>query len=161
MLLGRGEEKTGGRQKHAILADSFEALIAAIYLDGGIEAAREFILSRFGPLVAAAGDQRGRGELHRGLEVGAAGMAAGRRPRPAALPRSPSAEGPDHRKRFDVEVLVGGQPVGARERAVEEGSRAAGGESGAGDNEKQVKTSRVISDAVVRGYDSRGPSRSR
>ena len=41
VLLGRGEEKTGGRQKHAILADSFEALIAAIYLDGGIDAARD------------------------------------------------------------------------------------------------------------------------
>ncbi len=38
VLLGRGEEKTGGRHKHAILADSLEALIAAIYLDGGIEA---------------------------------------------------------------------------------------------------------------------------
>src|SRR6476646_9374321 len=37
VLLGRGEEKTGGRQKHAILADSYEALIAAIYLDGGVE----------------------------------------------------------------------------------------------------------------------------
>ena len=38
VLLGRGEEKTGGRHKHAILADGFEALIAAVYLDGGIEA---------------------------------------------------------------------------------------------------------------------------
>ena len=57
MLLGRGEEKTGGRHKHAILADGFEALIAAIYLDGGVDAARDFILSRFDPLVVAAGDQ--------------------------------------------------------------------------------------------------------
>src|SRR4051812_27841324 len=57
VLLGRGEEKTGGRQKHAILADGFEALIAAVYLDGGIEPARTFILSLFGPLVASAGDR--------------------------------------------------------------------------------------------------------
>ena len=57
VLLGRGEEKTGGRHKHAILADGFEALIAAIYLDGGIEAAREFIAACFGPLIAAGGDQ--------------------------------------------------------------------------------------------------------
>jgi ribonuclease III len=44
LLLGRGEEKTGGRRKQALLADGFEALIAAIYLDGGIEHARAFIL---------------------------------------------------------------------------------------------------------------------
>ena len=42
--LGRGEERTGGRTKHVILADSIEAIIAALYLDAGIEAARRFIL---------------------------------------------------------------------------------------------------------------------
>ena len=46
VLLGRGEEKTGGRRKHAILADSYEALIAAIFLDGGVEAAGAFIVDR-------------------------------------------------------------------------------------------------------------------
>ena len=43
LLLGRGEEKTGGRTKPALLADAYEALIAAIYLDGGLEAARAFV----------------------------------------------------------------------------------------------------------------------
>src|SRR5262249_60641743 len=52
MLLGRGEEKTGGRRKQALLADSYEALIAAIYLDGGIEQARAFIQREFSPLLA-------------------------------------------------------------------------------------------------------------
>src|SRR5207302_7420743 len=52
LLLGRGEEKTGGRQKQALLADSYEALIAAIYLDGGIEHARAFIARDFAPLLA-------------------------------------------------------------------------------------------------------------
>lgn len=42
--LGRGEEKTGGRTKQALLADSFEALLAAVYLDGGFEAATKFVL---------------------------------------------------------------------------------------------------------------------
>ena len=51
LLLGRGEEKTGGRRKQALLADGYEALIAAIYLDGGIEEARAFILREFGPLL--------------------------------------------------------------------------------------------------------------
>src|SRR4051794_27795230 len=47
LLLGRGEEKTGGRHKQALLADGYEALIAAIYLDGGIEPARTFIAREF------------------------------------------------------------------------------------------------------------------
>ena len=44
LRLGRGEERSGGRQKSALLVDALEALIAALYLDGGIDAAREFIL---------------------------------------------------------------------------------------------------------------------
>ena len=52
MLLGRGEEKTGGRRKQALLADTYEALIAALYLDGGMDPARAFILREFEELVA-------------------------------------------------------------------------------------------------------------
>src|SRR5438132_10359148 len=59
LLLGRGEEKTGGRRKQALLADSYEALIAAIYLDGGIEQARAFIAREFGGLIAEARDTGG------------------------------------------------------------------------------------------------------
>ncbi len=44
IFMGKGEENTGGRHRRSILADAFEALIAAIYLDGGLEAARAFIL---------------------------------------------------------------------------------------------------------------------
>ena len=50
IFLGKGEEHTGGRDRHSILADAFEALIAAIYLDGGIEAAKAFILPFIPPL---------------------------------------------------------------------------------------------------------------
>src|SRR5215218_8188504 len=52
LLLGRGEEKTGGRRKQALLADGYEALIAAIYLDGGVEHVRAFIAREFAPLIA-------------------------------------------------------------------------------------------------------------
>lgn len=107
ILLGRGEEKTGGRRKHAILADCFEALIAAIYLDGGVDAARAFVVSRFGPLIATAGDaadhpaftEDWKSALQEWLQAHGQG-----------LPhyRLAAAEGPDHRKRFDVEVLVQG-----------------------------------------------------
>ncbi len=129
VLLGRGEEKTGGRGKHAILADGFEALIAAIYLDGGIEAARTFILSRFGPLVEAAGDNAAaaaftedwKSELQEWLQAEGLGL-----PRY----RLAAAEGPDHRKRFDVEVLVGGMPAGrasgrSKKDAEQQAARAA------------------------------------
>src|SRR5438045_770018 len=62
LLLGRGEEKTGGRHKQALLADGYEALIAAIYLDGGIEQARAFVVREFEPLVA---EVRERGVIGR------------------------------------------------------------------------------------------------
>src|SRR6202163_3718169 len=58
LLLGRGEEKTGGRRKQALLADGYEALIAAVYLDGGIEHARAFIGREFRDLL---NDVRQRG----------------------------------------------------------------------------------------------------
>ena len=58
LLLGRGEEKTGGRRKQALLADGYEALIAAIYLDGGIEQARAFIAREFAALLAEMRDAR-------------------------------------------------------------------------------------------------------
>ena len=47
LILGRGEEKTGGRRKHALIADCYEALIAAIYLDGGFEPVHGFIRRQF------------------------------------------------------------------------------------------------------------------
>jgi ribonuclease-3 len=129
VLLGRGEEKTGGRAKHAILADSFEALISAIYLDGGIEAARAFILSKFEPLLTGAGERAAeatftddwKSELQEWLQAEGLGL-----PRY----RLAAAEGPDHRKRFDVEVLVGGAPAGrasgrSKKDAEQQAARAA------------------------------------
>jgi ribonuclease-3 len=110
VLLGRGEEKTGGRQKQAILADSFEALIAAIYLDGGIDPARAFILSLFSPLVASAGDRAAEASFTEDWKSAFQewSQANGR-----GLPRYrvASVDGPDHRKRFDVELSVGGEVV--------------------------------------------------
>ena len=54
LILGRGEEKTGGRRKLALIADSYEALIAAIYLDGGFDPVRAFIERQFADLIAEA-----------------------------------------------------------------------------------------------------------
>ena len=114
VLLGRGEEKTGGRQKHAILADSYEALIAAIYLDGGVEAARAFIVSQFGPLITAAGDQAAEATF---TEDWKSALQEWLQAEGRGLPnyRVAAAEGPDHHKRFDVEVLVAGSVAGRAE----------------------------------------------
>jgi len=105
LLLGRGEEKTGGRRKQALLADGYEALIAAIYLDGGIEEARAFITREFSPLLAGVkeGGLAGK-DFKSALQEQ---LQATER----ALPeyRLTGSMGPDHRKQFQVAVFVGGE----------------------------------------------------
>src|SRR6185437_1000067 len=116
LLLGRGEEKTGGRHKQALLADTYEALIAAIYLDGGVEQVREFA----GPIeeVRAGGAGAGRdykSELQERVQ-------GANRPLPEY--RLAANHGPDHRKQFEIEVVVGGEPlargVGASKKEAEQ-----------------------------------------
>jgi ribonuclease-3 len=107
MILGRGEEKTGGRRKHALLADTCEALIAAIYLDGGLEPARQFVLRELGDTLEQAGrpDYFGRDHKSRLQE---ALQSLGR-----SLPayRVIGEAGPEHRKLFHVEVTVAGEVI--------------------------------------------------
>jgi ribonuclease-3 len=137
VLLGRGEEKTGGRQKQAILADGFEALIAAVYLDGGVDAAREFIVSCFGPLIDAGGERAAeaaftddwKSALQEWLQAHGRGL---------PVYRLVAAEGPEHRKRFDVEVLVGGDVLGrasgrSKKEAEQQAAREALGRLGSVD----------------------------
>jgi ribonuclease-3 len=105
LLLGRGEEKTGGRRKHALLADTYEALIAAVYLDGGIEQARAFVSREFAPLVAEA---RTRGvAAHDHKSALQEYLQSADQPLPEY--RVAAALGPDHRKVFQVEVIVRGE----------------------------------------------------
>ena len=104
LLLGRGEEKTGGRRKQALLADSYEALIAAIYLDGGIEHARAFIIREFTPLLEEArrgvAGQDYKSALQELLQA---------RDLPLPEYRLVGTLGPDHSKLFEIEVLVDGE----------------------------------------------------
>ena len=107
LLLGRGEEKTGGRRKQALLADGYEALIAAIYLDGGIEPARAFIVREFG---------RPLEEVRRhgvGAEDYKSALQEWLQSRDMPLPeyRLAGSLGPDHRKLFEIEVMVRGERV--------------------------------------------------
>jgi ribonuclease-3 len=107
MILGRGEEKTGGRRKQALLADTCEALIAAIYLDGGLEPARNFLLREFASGIddAKRPDYFGRDHKSRLQER----LQAQGRPLPSY--RVSGEVGPDHRKMFHVEVFVGDEMI--------------------------------------------------
>jgi ribonuclease-3 len=107
LLLGRGEEKTGGRRKHALLADGYEALIAAIYLDGGVDHATAFIARQFADLINEAREPAGvmrdyKSALQEKVQSGG-----------EALPEYivVGEAGPDHHKTFHVEVRVGGKPL--------------------------------------------------
>ena len=107
LLLGRGEEKTGGRRKQALLADTYEALIAAVYLDGGVEAVRAFIAREFGGLVA---DARRNGVAGQDYKSGLQELVQARS-QPLPEYRLVGTFGPDHEKRFEVEVLVAGEAL--------------------------------------------------
>lgn len=104
LLLGKGEAKTGGRAKPALLADVFEAVVAAIYLDGGIEAARTFIESQLRPIVATVRASHSFGRDHKSALQET--LQAQGRPVPGY--RVAAESGPDHDKRFDVAVVVDG-----------------------------------------------------
>jgi ribonuclease III len=106
LRLGRGEDKSGGRDKPAILADALEAVLAAIYLDAGLEKARGFILER----IVEPELRKLKKQIAHGLPIKdyksalqeAAHMAS--RPQPAYV--LVKEEGPQHRKTFTVEVRL-------------------------------------------------------
>jgi ribonuclease-3 len=110
LILGRGEEKTGGRRKLALVADCYEALIAAIYLDGGIEPARAFIQRQFEGLIDEA---RRTGAQATFTEDYKSALQEWLQSHERGLPvyRLAAELGPAHRRRFEVEVLVNGQPL--------------------------------------------------
>jgi ribonuclease-3 len=102
LLLGRGEEKTGGRRKQALLADGYEALIAAVYLDGGIEQVRAFIQREFRALLADVKDGGLSGQDYKSALQER--LQADDRTLPEY--RLMASLGPDHRKQFHVAVFV-------------------------------------------------------
>jgi ribonuclease III len=110
LILGRGEEKTGGRLKHALIADCYEALIAAIYLDGGIEPARGFIERQFADLIEEA---RRTGAHAAFTEDYKSALQEWLQSHDRGLPsyRLAAEIGPAHRRRFDVEVVINGEPI--------------------------------------------------
>jgi ribonuclease-3 len=104
LRLGRGEEKTGGRDKPAILADALEAVIAAIYLDGGLESARQ-VLRRV--LFEFALEERGEHIADSDRKSALQEYLQGHGQSPAEY-RLAGESGPDHQKKFEIEVWIGG-----------------------------------------------------
>src|SRR6218665_1664499 len=99
VLLGKGEEATGGRRRLSTLADAFEALIGAVYLDAGPDPATKLVLrlfeSEIGAMAASPEERNPKGELQECLQ--------------AIHPQAPSYRvigetGPDHRRVFQAEV---------------------------------------------------------
>ncbi len=126
LRLGRGEEQSGGRKKPALLANALEAVIAALYLDGGLDAARAFIekhiiepalpdlhlaLDGSKTFSGAIGDHKSALQEH--LQATGAGQ-----PHYVLTDQS----GPDHQKRFRVEVRVDDKSGGSRALAESEGT---------------------------------------
>ena len=103
LILSKGEENTGGRDRASAMTDAFEALLGAIFLDGGFDPARDFILREFNAdfslLAGPCGIENPKGELQELLQ--------------SRSPNAPqyqtiSAEGPDHNRDFECAVLHDG-----------------------------------------------------
>ena len=125
LRLGKGEEMTGGREKPSLLADAFEAVLAAIYLDGGLKKARDFVLRhmihKIDKLVSSNFVFDFKTELQ---EVAQAKF--------GVLPKyvTHNEEGPEHKKIFEVKVFINDDFLGsgkgktkkaAAQEAAEEG----------------------------------------
>jgi ribonuclease III len=107
LLMGRGEETSGGRSRASTLSDAFEALIGAIYLDGGLETAREVVLrlcsAELKSIAESPREVNPKGHLQEMLQALSAGS-----PHYTII----SEEGPDHNKRFIARVTWSGHVLG-------------------------------------------------
>jgi ribonuclease-3 len=118
LRLGRGEETTGGRDKVSILADTFEALLGAVYLDNGLERAREVVLRLIGPVIARGAELGAGLDWKTSLQEIAAASGRGV---PEYRVRH---EGPDHAREFSAQVVLDdeviGEGVGRSKKAAEQ-----------------------------------------
>ncbi|HMA45916.1 MAG TPA: ribonuclease III, partial [Frankiaceae bacterium] len=109
LLLGRGEETTGGRGKASILADTLEALIGAVYLTNGLAVAAELVHRLFDPLMADAAGKGAGLDWNTSLQELTASQLLG--PPEYVVEEA----GPDHAKRFTARALVVGEELGRGE----------------------------------------------
>lgn len=107
LYLGRGESNTGGKERDSVLADAMEAVIGAVYLDGGIQKVEKFIINLFTPLMdktlMGKGFQDYKTNLQEILQRNGSGEISY---------KTVSEMGPDHDKSFVVEVYYDGKIMG-------------------------------------------------
>ena len=131
VLLGRGEELTGGRSKESLLADAYEALLGALYLDGGFEVTRSLILGHFDEAIAQVtrGSTSSRKEAPGDFKSLLQREVQSRRPvRPEY--QIIATTGPPHERHFVAQVTVEGREVGRGEgRSKKEAEQAAAAEA--------------------------------
>ena len=109
LRLGRGEDQSGGRSKESILADATEALIGAVYLDGGLAEAERLILSLLRDRITAAVGEPGESDHKSRLQEESVRLGKG-------VPRyEVEGFGPDHARRYLATVYVAGQRLGTGE----------------------------------------------
>ncbi len=125
IYLGRGEARAGGQLRKSNLADSVEALLCAVYLDGGLRNARRVFGNLFGEqlknLPAAEWTDNPKGELQTIAQI---------RHKTVPVYRVVEQSGPPHDARFVVEVVIGDQPAGrgngsSKQAAEKEAARVA------------------------------------
>jgi ribonuclease III len=133
LMMGRGEEASGGRQRASILADAFEALVGAIYLDSNLEVVRRFVLeeaqSDIQRLTQQPLEVNPKGQLQEILQ--------------AISPKSPiyeivSQTGPEHQKKFVAKVVWDGVELG----------------SGEGSSKKQAETAAALTALKAKKWES-------
>lgn len=132
LLLGKGEDATGGRTKASIVSDALEAVIGAVYLDGGWDAAEELVLRLLQDRIADDSSGPGGGDYKTRLQE----LVARR------FEQLPSyrvrGDGPDHAKSFVAEVFVGGVSrgtgVGRSKKQAEQGAARVAWEGFAADD---------------------------
>ncbi len=108
LLLGKGEEKAGGRQRVSILADAMEAVLGAIYLDSDIETAKKALMPLLTERIITAASKEGRKDYKTTLQeyIQRDGQAE-------IIYTTVGQTGPDHDKTYDVEVSINGKISGA------------------------------------------------
>ena len=120
LLLGKGEDASGGREKSSILSDAMEAVIGAVYIDGGWDAAAELVMRLLGERIVEGAAGPGGRDFKTRLQELSARMYD-------ELPRYHHvSDGPDHAKRFEATVSVNGEAVGRGEgRSKKQAEQAA------------------------------------
>ena len=109
LRLGKGEEGSGGRTKASIVSDALEAIIGAVYVDGGLESAREFVLAQLGDRIDEAANQPGARDYKTLLQESAV------RDGLASPEYDVTQTGPHHNRLFRAAVRIGGDICGTGE----------------------------------------------